>query len=181
MKIEQKVKTHFTNLIEDEVFSTTYFLNKSYDNYNVEELNQLQNKVAIARKKYHFTLNLLSLAQFIDDKKLMSKTALRLENKRKNFLRCSNELEIFESNLAYLILSGKIKSAEKLGFSSEYIKNLLHTKNRELKDSVVEYHYDSSTYKTSKVVNGKLIILPYIPKVVEKEKYNQKSKYRVSV
>lgn len=175
MTITDKINTHFTNLISDENLANVYFLNKTADDYNVERLHELKINYDSATKKYNFGAQLLSISIFVGAESLIKKSALRLEKEHKRLSIAKNELEIFESNLAYLILSGKIASLDELGFSSEYVKELLEKKKKELNNSTVEYSYDESTGRTYQVINDKYIALSHTPSVVA-DKVRQKRK-----
>ena len=149
MIITNRINTHFTNLIGDENFANAYFLNKSIDDFSVERLHDL-----------------LSVSKFVGSDSLIKKSALRLEKERKRLFSAKNELEVFESNLAYLILSEKIAFPDELGFSSEYVKELLTNKKKEVENSTVEYSYNESTGRTHEVINGKYYALSHTPRVV---------------
>lgn len=175
MKIVDTINTHFTNLIGDKTLANAYFLNKTTDDYNVEKLHELEQNCDSATKKYNFGAQLLSVSKFVGAESLIKKSALRLEKERKRLLSAKNELEIFESNLAYLILSGKIAFLDELGFSSEYVTELLEKKKKELNNSTVEYSYDESTGRTYQVINDKYIALSHTPSVVaDKVRQNRK-------
>ena len=115
---------------------------------------------------------------FFNIQSLISRISLMLERERKSNFGYKNRLEIFESNLAYLILAGMIKSAEELGFSNEYITALLNVKKKELENSFVKYDYDEMTGKTSQILNDKAIILPYTPSVVREKIAQRTSGYK---
>ena len=176
--IETKVNTHFTNLIADEILANYYFSTQSLAEYNYEKLNELKNNVIYSNKKYQIVSSLLSVAMFFNIQSLISRISLMLERERKSNFGYKNQLEIFESNLAYLILSGKIKSTEELGFSTEYITELLNVKKKELENSFVKYDYDERTGKTSQISNNKAIILPYTPSAVIKKIAQQTPGYK---
>ena len=164
MIITNRINTHFTNLIGDENFANAYFLNKSIDDFSVERLHGLEKKYDSASKKYNFVAQILSDSKFVGIDSLIKKSALRLEKERKRLFSAKNELEVFESNLAYLILSEKI--AFPLGFSSEYVKKLLTNKKKEVENYTVEYSYNESTGRTYEVINGKYYALSHTPRVV---------------
>lgn len=166
MIITNRINTHFTNLIGDENFANAYFLNKSIDDFSVERLHDLEKKYDSASKKYNFVVQLLSVSKFVGIDSLIKKSALRLEKERKRLFSAKNELEVFESNLAYLILSEKIAFPDELGFSSEYVKELLTNKKKEVENSTVEYSYNESTGRTHEVINGKYYALSHTPRVV---------------
>ena len=175
MIIANRINTHFTNLIGDENLANAYFLNKSIDDFSVERLHDLEKKYDSASKKYNFVAQLLSVSKFIGTDSLIKKSALRLEKEHKRLLSVKNELEVFESNLAYFILSGKITSLDELGFSSEYVTELLEKKKKELNNSTVEYSYDESTGRTYQVINSKYLALSHTPDVVaDKVRQNRK-------
>ena len=175
MTITNRINTHFTNLIGDENLANAYFLNKSIDDFSVERLHELEKKYDSASKKYNFGAQLLSVSKFVGTDILTKKSALRLEKERKRLLSAKNELEVFESNLAYLILSEKIASPDELGFSSEYVKELLTKKKKDVEYSTVEYAYNESTGRTSEVINGKYLASSHTPDVVaDKVRQNRK-------
>lgn len=176
MVVNAKTNTHFTNLIEDKALANAYFCMESLDEYNSEKLEELKNNVVSSNRRYQLVSSVLTIVKFSNVESLVIKTSLQLEEERKASLRDKNQLEIFESNLAYLIASGKIESAEELGFSSAYITDLLDRKKKELKNLYVQYYYDEKTERTAKMVNGKLITLPYTPKSVDEELAKTKSK-----
>ena len=138
MIITNRINTHFTNLIGDENFANAYFLNKSIDDFSVERLHDLEKKYDSASKKYNFAAQLLSVSKFVGIDSLIKKSALRLEKEHKRLFSAKNELEVFESNLAYLILSEKIAFPDELGFSSEYVKELLTNKKKEVENSTYD-------------------------------------------
>ena len=166
MIITYRINTHFTILIGDENFANAYFLNKSIDDFSVERLHDLEKKYDSASKKYNFVAQLLSVSKFVGIDSLIKKSALRLKKERKRLFSAKNELEVFESNLAYLILSEKITFPDELGFSSEYVKELLTNKKKEVENSTVEYSYNESTGRTYEVINGKYYALSHTPRVV---------------
>ena len=175
MIITNRINTHFTNLIGDENLANAYFLNKSTDDFSVERLHDLEKKYDSASKKYNFAAQLLTVSKFVGTDSLIKKSALRLEKQRKRLFSAKNELEVFESNLAYLILSEKIAFPDKLGFSSEYVKELLKNKKKGVENSAVEYSYDESTGRTYQVINGKYLALLHTPDVVaDKLRQNRK-------
>lgn len=175
MTIKDKINTHFTSLMGDKTLANAYFLNKSIDDFSVERLHDLEKKYDSVSKKYNFVAQLLSVSIFVGAESLIKKTALRLEKERKRLLSTKSELEIFESNLAYFILSGKITSLDELGFSGEYVTELLEKKKKELNNSTVEYSYDESTGRTYQVINGKYLALSHTPDVVaDKVRQNRK-------
>ncbi len=163
MTITNRINTQFTNLIGDENLASAYFLNKSIDDFSVERLHELEKKHDSASKKYNFGAQLLSVSRFVATDSLIKKL---LEKEHQRLLSAKNELEVFESNLAYLILSEKIASPDELGFSSEYVIELLTKKKKDVENSTVEYAYNESTGRTSEVINGKYVALPYIPSEV---------------
>ena len=127
MMQENKRDTHFTDLMGCPIISDTYFKNKSFDDYNYEKWNELRKNAISEKEEYEISSQLKST---------------------KNF-KWINKLEIFESDLAYLILSGKIQSTEQLGFSAENIKEILNSKIKEVQDSFYVYDYSNAKIKTN--------------------------------
>ncbi len=169
MIITTKVNTHFTNIMNDSMLADAYFSSQSLDEYNWERLNELKKSVISSNRRNKIFASSLSIAMFSNIQSLISKITLMLETERKINLRYKNQLEIFESNVAYLILSGKIKSVEKLGFDSDYITELLKEKKKEFENSFVTYDYDEETVRTSQILNDKVIILSYTPSAVREK------------
>ena len=78
----------------------------------------------------------------------------------------TNLFELFESNLAYLIISGLINIDDcykKNNFDPNYLKKLLEKYKKQALKPFKEYDYDENRNSASEVLeNGKRIILPYI-------------------
>lgn len=76
------------------------------------------------------------------------------------------DLDVFESNLSYLLISGIIsyEQCKQLGFDSDYIENLLEKYKKIADNSYIEYDYDEQRGTTSEINEyGKALILPYTP------------------
>lgn len=166
MTITDRANTHFTNLANDAVLAKNYFFNESINDYNVEKLFRLQKEVNLAVQKNKSSYNLFSLATLSRCDRLIKKTALKLEKEHKNLSIAKKALEVFESNLAYLIISGNVVSLSELGFTNDYIKDLLNRKKDECNNSTVEYNYNEATGRTSQSINGHFVVLPYTPSIV---------------
>lgn len=166
MIIETRKNTYFTDIMDNDMLANLYFSTHSLDEYNYEKLSELKHNVTSSNKKHQIIASLLSTVIFFNIQSLIPKISLMLERERKTNSKYENRLEIFESNLAYLILSDKIKSTKELGFPSDYIIELLEAKKKEYEKSFVKYDYDEKTGRTSQILNGKEIILPYIPAAV---------------
>ena len=179
MTITDRANTHFTNLANDDALAKNYFFNESVNDYDVEKLFRLQKEVNLAVQKTKSSYNLFSLATLSRCDRLIKKTALKLEKERKNLSIAKKALEVFESNLAYLILSEKIAFPAELGFSSEYVKELLTKKKKEIENSTVEYYYNESTGRTSEVINGKYVVLPYTPSIAANKVRQKKQEEKI--
>ncbi len=78
----------------------------------------------------------------------------------------TNLFELFESNLAYLIISGLINIDDcykNNNFDPNYLRGLLEKYKKQALKPFKEYDYDENRNSASEVLeNGKRIILPYI-------------------
>ena len=97
-------------------------------------------------------------------------TASKAERKYQELEDSIYELEIFESNLAYLIISESISIEDCCGKNNlepVYLRNLLEKYKKQIVHPFIEYEYDENTGRVSEITeDGKHIILPYIPYVV---------------
>lgn len=172
MYIKAKRNSYFLNLMnEDFCAKVAFYKDKDLDLTN-DKLNELKTNVKIAERKYNVISAILSLVLKSNNEELIKKIALKLEKANKNLALCNNDLEIFESKLAFLLLKDilKIDKVKYFGFSEEYIENLITRYNNQLENQYDEYYYNEKTGLTSQMNKGKLsIILPYTPFAVEKE------------
>ena len=62
-------------------------------------------------------------------------------------MSCLNKMDTFESNLAYLLISGiiNLEKSKQLGFNSDYIRNLLEQYKKQVENPYVEYYYNEKT------------------------------------
>lgn len=95
---------------------------------------------------------------------------------------CTNDLEIFESKLAFLLLKEilKIDKVKYFGFSEEYIKNLLTRYKKETENQYDEYYYNEKTGVLSKIIeNGFYRPFTYIPSSVANEIEKRKTNLNI--
>lgn len=179
MHIKVKNQSHFLNLMEDPFLATVYFHNKDIDEFNNQRLIELQNDYKKAKAKYNQKSSLLSITSFLglDTKTYnLSKT---VEQEHKKMMSCLNKIDTFESNLAYLLISGiiNLEKSKQLGFNSDYIRNLLEQYKKQVENPYVEYYYNEKTGTTSvETENGKSLILPYTPHEVSNKIKEKRAK-----
>ena len=110
------------------------------------------------------------------DKSLIEKATKNLSKAQQIYSKSMNELDIFKSNLAYLIISGilNLETAQIMGYSKKFIEEFLVSYQSQVEDLYNEYYFNENNGRTS-IVNekGSSIILPYTPDAVL-EKLNEK-------
>lgn len=176
MYIKVKKQNHFFNLLEGSTLTVAHFYNKDIGEFNNQRLMELQNNHKKAIEKYNEISSIaFSIVSFLGSKN--SAYYLRLlEEERSRMVSSAYELDTFESDLAYLLLSGIIsfEECESLGFDNDYIRNLLEEYKKQVENPYVEYYYNEKTNRVSKYTeDARLLDLPYIPhevkKIIEKE------------
>lgn len=183
MHIKVKEQNHFLNLLNDSALAMAYFHNKDMGEFNNQRLIELQNNYKKAKAKYNQKLSLLSIASFLGFENRTYNLALKIEQEHRKMMSSLCKLDIFESNLAYLLVSGIInfEKCEKLGFNSDYVRNLLEQYKKQAEKPYVEYYYDEKTGTTSaQTENGKLLILPYTPPEVRSKIKEKQAKLRLN-
>lgn len=175
MQITSTKNSLFAILVNNEELANNIFSGEKFDNYNVDTMKELEKKYISRLKQVKVKFKLFSISVFLGRDDLIKKSALNLEYEQQRLSSAQNNLEAFESKLAYLILSGKITTPGELGFSQKYVEKLLAKKDKQLKNSTVEYYYNELTQRTSKIINGNYIMLPYTPDVVKNAVEKKKS------
>lgn len=166
MHIRVKNQSHFLNLMEDPILATIYFHNKNINEFNNQRLIELQNDYKKAKAKYNKKLFLLSITSFLGLDTKTYNLSKKVEQEHKKVINCLNKIDIFDSNLSYLFISGiiNLEKSKQLGFSSDYIKNLLEQYKKQVENPYIEYYYNENSGTTSmQTENGKSLILPYTP------------------
>ena len=125
--IKIKKQNHFFNLLEDIEFAQGYFLDKGVENFNNSKLNKLQDDLRKTKRRYSRMSSVLSITQFL---KLENRVniASKLGIRHQELEDSVHDLEIFESNLAYLIFSESISvddCCKKNNLDPVYLRNLL--------------------------------------------------------
>ncbi len=169
MIVKKKIKTHFLNLLEDREFANIYFSFRNFGEYNKDKLNELQSDLKTSKKLWNKLASKLSSTRFLKIINLEGDIS-EIEKQHMQIRHSVHELDIFRSDLAYLLFSGilDIEKTQKLGFDSEFIKELLSEYKMQLLNPYIEYHYNEETGITSEITeNGKMIILSYTPDVVK--------------
>lgn len=172
MHIKVKKQSYFLDLMNNPTLAAGSFHNKDMGEFNNQRLIELQNNYKKAKTRYNQNSFLLSIALFLGLKNKTYNLALKLEQEHKEMMSRLRNIDIFESELAYLLISGIISFEEckQLGFNSDHVRNLLEQYKKQIENSCVEYDYYEKTGKTSvQTENGKLLILPYAPSGVSKK------------
>ena len=125
MNVKAKKNNHFLNLLEDRKLAEQYFSGKNMTEFNSLQLIKLQKNCKMIKTKYSQKLWLLSIYSFLGLENY--DLALKTEHEHKKMMSSIRDLDVFESNLSYLLISGIIsyEQCKQLGFDSDYIENLL--------------------------------------------------------
>lgn len=169
MYVKEKICNHFLNLIYDQYFAFCYFMDKDIGKFNNDELRKIKIELRKAKFRFNKLLAMFVVVETLGIEDAFFDLALNTEKARKVKCRCENDLEIFESNLVYLIVSNiiNIDYCVSVGFDEKYINELLDHYKKYLDNTSVEYYFDWNTGKTLQIMNnGKAIVLPYTPIVV---------------
>ena len=113
--------------MNDPTLAVVYFHNKDMDEFNNQRLMELQNSYKNAKTKYNQKLSLLSIASFLGLENKTYNLSLKVEQEHKKMINSLREIDIFESNLAYLLICGIIsfENCKQLGFNGGYVRNML--------------------------------------------------------
>ena len=172
MYIKIKKHNHFLNLLEDSELAQGYFLGKDVGEFNNSRLNELQDDLRNAKRRYSRMSSVLSITHFFRAENRVN-IASKLDIRHQELEDSVHELEIFESNLAYLIISESINiddCCKKNNLDPVYLRNLLEKYKKQVARPFLEYDYDENTDQVSEITeDGKCIILPYIPYAVKNE------------
>lgn len=181
MYITIKKHNHFLNLLEDSELAQGYFLGKDICEYNNNKLNELQANLGSSKRIYTIMSSVLSITRFFRIDNLVG-TSSKVERKHQELEDSIQELEIFESNLAYLIISGSISIEDccrKNNFDPVYLRNLLEKYKKQVAKPFIEYDYDENTGRVSEITeDGKCVVLPYIPHVIRKKIDEERKKQK---
>lgn len=179
MYIKEKKQNHFLNLMNDPTLAVVYFHNKDMDEFNNQRLMELQNSYKNAKTKYNQKLSLLSIASFLGLENKTYNLSLKVEQEHKKMINSLREIDIFESNLAYLLICGIIsfENCKQLGFDGDYVRNMLEQYKKQAENPYVEYYCDEKTGTTSvQTENGEILILPYTPHEVSNKIKEKRAK-----
>ena len=172
MHIKVKKQSHFLNLMQEPILATAYFRNEDINKFNNQRLIELQNEYKKAKAKYNQKLSLLSITSFLGLDTKTYNLSKKVEQEHKKMMSCLNKIDTFESNLAYLLISGiiNLEKSKQLGFNSDYVRNLLEQHKKLAENPYVEYYYDEKRGTTSmQTESDNLLILPYTPFEVGKK------------
>lgn len=184
MYIKEKKHNHFLNLLGDKGLAETYFHGKDISEYNNNRLNELQDNLRTSKRIYTIMSSVLSITRFFRIDNLVG-TASKVERKHQELEDSIHELEIFESNLAYLVISESISIEDCCGKNNlepVYLRNLLEKYKKQVAKPFTEYDYDENTGRVSEITeDGKCIVMPYIPHAVRKKLLKKEKKKRCSM
>lgn len=171
MYVQEKINTFFSVIVEGKKIANAYFDKKNIGEINTKRLKELQDKLKNSEKKYKKMYNIFSIAHFFKVDNL-SQLLKKVEKNRIQMEHDSHELNIFESKLSFLIISGIInmEKAQELGFSNEYLISLLSSFKHEVGHITNKYYYNEKDGITSIIMDDrKRIILSYTPRIVLSE------------
>ena len=169
MNIKVQKFNHFGNLMADKEYAIAYLSSKNPYEFTNKRLLELIEEYKNIEKKYNKTKIYLSIVSLFKKNPLFYKILKRYEELAESIQLNNNKIEMFESNLAALILLEiiDIEKAKCLGHNEEYLKCLLENYKNKIERQYQGYYYDEKSGKTSKITEGgKYIILPYTPKDV---------------
>ena len=172
MYIKVKKRNHFLNLLEDKELAEAYFQGEDIGEYNNIRLNELQYNLRSSKRIYTIMSSFLPITRFFKIENLVG-IASKVERKHQELEYSINALEIFESNLAYFIISESVSIEDcciKNDLDPVYLRNLLENYKKQVAKPFIEYYYDENTDRVSEITeDGKCVVLPYIPYAVRKK------------
>ena len=158
-----KINTHLIDLLENEEYAREYFLDKPIENYRPEKYLQLEKQTISSMKKYIRELRSTLLADAINLPELIRIEDRRTKKYSEMYKNKIEELNIFESDLAYLFINNKIPQGEDFWYIPIVIWTLLKGKREEI-EQIASYHFcDKDGIKSLKLINDKMDALPYVP------------------
>lgn len=177
MYVKERIKNHFLTLLDDKELAVLYFYNRDIvEEFNSDKLIDLENSLKKSESRYNKFLNLYSLVNSLGIESLIKKTNDNLVKAEKDYSKNIDQLDIFKSNLAYLIISGtlKLEIIQVMGYSKEFVDQFLIPYQTQAYNPYVEYYYNENNGRTSMLnKNGFNVILPYTPQAILR-KINEK-------
>lgn len=104
MYVIKTKESYISNLLEDKNFAITYLSAKDPHEFTNKRLIELQKELKKAKAKYDKTNLCLQLTTFFKIKGITNKRILQINDEQKILKRCVNNIEVFESNLAALLI-----------------------------------------------------------------------------
>lgn len=169
MIIKNYIPNHFLDLMEDKKYAIKYLSSKDPHEFTKEKLKELIKEYKTLKTKYKKTKLYLSIAEFFKNEELEIKILRKMNELGKSLQSCNNKIEVFESDLAAMLLLEiiDIERAKGLGHDCEYIKSLLEKTEAKTKRQYTGYYYDEKSGVSAQITeSGKYIILPYTPVAV---------------
>ena len=177
MYVKERIKNHFLNLIGDKELAALYFYNRDIvDEFNKNNFTELEKNVKKFERKFDIYFNIYNLVNYLGVDSLVEKVTKNLAKTDKLYRKSMNELDVFKSNLAYLIVSGilKLENVLVIGYTEEFIKEFLLPYQYQADNPYNIYYYNENNNRTSMIdEKGRGVILPYTPHYVL-EKINEK-------
>lgn len=182
MYVKEKVKNHFLNLLGDKELACAYFYDRDVvEEFNNDKLIELEKNVKNFKSRHDKFYYLYSLVKFLGIGSLSEKVTKNLSRTQELYFKSMDELDIFKSNLAYLIISGilKLENAQAMGYSKDFIKEFLVPYQKQADNPYNEYYYNENNGTTSMVTEkSSSLILPYTPHaILEKLKEKESRLY----
>ena len=133
--------THFVSLVLDQDYAENYFNTVHRTSYDKKTLATYQNNIKRKNMEYQLLKRVLH-----------SKYDMFLMKKYYQMLDSNAALEIFESDLLYQLLNGKLEDYRILGYSKKEILNLIHKKMNEVRAYDSKYTYEEKVHPITRTL-----------------------------
>jgi len=145
------MNSHFLQLFNDNEFAYMYFHDKDINGYTSDKLDELKRNVISSELRYKKILSLFHTITSFNNDDLLPRVRGAMECDYVFYASYLNDLNTFEDDLAYLIISNmiNIKTISQLGFSNEYINELISKYN-----DLLSYNNTKNNLSIGKVIRG---------------------------
>ena len=150
MLIKVKKVGHFYRLMDDPEYAEEFFSNFDYKKMNVKTLHSLEVNVKKTERKKDNYKKVGSWLRLNGFRRMANDFYFRTSAVDSDWLRARDELNMFESNLVYLIINSKftLDDVSKAGFRDEYILKLLEKYKSRAEKNYIQYYYNTETGRT---------------------------------
>ena len=132
MRVISESKTLFGMMMDNHgLYSSVKIDDLSIDNYNL-----LEKKLKRLERKEKYLLMKLSIVKRINED-LVKNVALEIENVNSKENSIKNDISIFESKLAILVITKRITDISILGFTDKFINSIVDKKINEWIDECI--------------------------------------------